>query len=173
MSELREVIAKTVSSEGGSVSVKPNGKTKQILGRNTTGYDIAISLPVTVGGPGGMAMTLNMTGETYVAKGAPGTQDYIAFYKAASEKGFIFGDPKAAKGAPGPSKAMADMFKEFSKMGGVPYESNMQMKGGGEGMASIMAKMFNISSTSLVTASIGDDMFAPPAGYKLKPVSVK
>ena len=173
MAQLGEEIGKAVAVEGATVSIKPNGKTKQIAGRNTTGYDIEMSMPVKMGGEKGAPMTLNMTGETYIAKGAPGTADFIGFYKAASEKGFIFGDPRAAKGSPGPSKAMAEVYEEFAKLGGVPYESNMQMKGGGEGVMSFMAKMFNVSSTTTVTESntnaIPADMFAPPAGYKLKP----
>jgi hypothetical protein len=173
MAQLGGEIGKAVAVDGATMSVKPNGKTKQIAGRTTNGYDIAMTMPVKLGGEGGAPMTLNMTGETYIAKGAPGTADFIGFYKAAAEKGFIFGDPRAAKGSPGPAKAMAEMYEEFAKLGGVPYESNIQMKGGGEGVMSLMAKMFNVSSTSTVvsaeTTALSADMFAPPAGYKLKP----
>ena len=61
---------------------------------------------------------------------------------------------------------------EVMPLGGVPYESTIQMKGGGEGVMSLMAKMFNISSTSTVTSvetgALAATMFAPPADYKLK-----
>lgn len=172
MAKLGAEIDKAVSVENATISVKPNGKTKEIAGRTTNGYDVAMSMPVKLGGEGGAPMTLNMTGETFIAKGAPGTADFIAFYKAATQKGFIFGDPKAAKGSPGPSKAMAEMYEELAKLNGIPYESTMQMKGGGDGPMAFMAKLFNISSVSTVvsieTGALSADMFAPPAGYKLK-----
>lgn len=49
----------------------------------------------------------------------------------------------------------------------------MNIKMGGEGpMAGLMAKMGNMSSTTTVTSidagALAADLFAPPAGYKLK-----
>ena len=68
---------------------------------------------------------------------------------------------------------MAQMYKELADTGGIAYETEMQIKmGGGSGpMAGIMARMGNVTVTSLVdTVTVGplaDDLFAPPAGYKL------
>lgn len=174
MAALGETIEKSVDVGEVEMSIKPNGKTKEIAGRTTNGYDITMTMPVTMGGEKGAPMTLNMTGEAYIAKGAPGTNDFVAFYSAAAEKGFIFGDPRAAKGSPGPAKAMAKNAEELAKLGGVVYESTMQMKGGGDGVMSLMARLLNISSTSTVVstdvATLPADMFAPPAGYKIKVV---
>jgi hypothetical protein len=108
-----------------------------------------------------------------VVKGAPGTADYIGFYKGAVEKGWIFSDPRGAKGQPGQAKAMAEMYKQLAATGGIPYEMETNMKMGGEGpMAGMMAKMGNMSSTSTVTSvetgAVAADLFAPPAGYKIK-----
>ena len=49
----------------------------------------------------------------------------------------------------------------------------MQIKMGGSGpMAAIMARMGSVSFSSVVdsveTDSLSDDLFSPPAGYKLK-----
>ena len=52
----------------------------------------------------GMKMTVMLTGPMWIVKGAPGTADYIAFYKGAVEKGWIFSDPRAAKGSPGQAR---------------------------------------------------------------------
>jgi hypothetical protein len=117
-------------------------------------------------------MTVKLTGPMWVVKDAPGTKDYMAFYKGAVEKGWIFSDPRAAKGSPGQAKAMAQMYKELAETGGVPYETEMQIKLEGEGpMAAMMAKMGGMSTTSTVqsveTGALADDLFAPPAGYKL------
>ena len=115
----------------------------------------------------------------WIVKNAPGAAEYNAFYKAAVEKGWIFGDPRAAKGQPGQAKAMAEMYRQFAEIGGIAYESDIQIKmgmgdaSGGPGglMAGMLAKMGNVSTQSEVedvqTGPVADDMFAPPAGYKL------
>jgi hypothetical protein len=165
-------MAKNVETGDMKASVKPNGQTKQIAGKAANGYDLEISVPANMGGAGGMKMTVMLTGPMWIVKGAPGTAEYMTFYKAAVDKGWIFSDPRAAKGSPGQAKAMAQMYKELAATGGVPYETEMNIKMTGEGpMAGMMAKMGNITATSTVqsieTTAIAADVFAPPAGYKL------
>ena len=162
-------VSKSVSVQGMTSSVKANGQTKQVAGKTANGYDIVVTVPADVSG---MKMTMNLTGTTWVVKGAPGTADYIAFYKAAAEKGWIFSDPRAAKGQPGQAKAMSQMYEQYAKLDGLPYATEMNMKASGEGpMAAMMAKMGNMTMTTLTesvdTAVISADMFAPPAGYKV------
>ncbi len=154
-------------------SVKANGKTKEIAGKTAAGYDMEMSLPATMGGANGMKMTVILTGPMWIVKGAPGTAEYLGFYKGALEKGWIFSDPRGAKGNPGMAKAMAEMHGQLAATGGIPYEQEMNVKMGGEGpMASMMAKMGNITSTTTVqsvdTGTLAADLFAPPAGYKIK-----
>ena len=67
---------------------------------------------------------------------------------------------------------MAEMYNQLAATGGVPYETEMNIKMGGEGpMAAMMEKMGGMSSTTIVqssdTATLAADLFAPPAGYKL------
>jgi hypothetical protein len=156
-----------------TASFKPNGQTKQLGGKTATGYDMNITMPSTMGGAkNGPKMTVTLTGTTWIVKGAPGTADFQKFYAAAAEKGFIFTDPRAAKAQPGQARARAQMYRQMAATGGVPYEYLMNIKMSGEGpMAGMMARMGNIELTSsLQTVEIGqfsDDMFAPPAGYKL------
>ncbi len=158
-----------------TASVKPNGQTKQILGKTATGYDMAISVPARMGDPkNGMQMTVMLAGPTWIVKNSPGTAEFQAFYKAAAERGFIFTDPRAAKGQSGQAKATTQMYRELAATGGVPYETEMNIKMAGDGpMAGLMAKMGNISTLSTMTAiesaPIPDDLFMPPAGYKLSP----
>jgi hypothetical protein len=120
-----------------------------------------------------MAVTIVMTGTSWIAKGVPGTADYSAFYQAAADKGWFFSDPRAAKGSPGQARAMAQMYGEFAKLGGVPYESQTSLRISGEGtLATLMAKMggvtMNQTTESVDTAALADDLFTPPADYKLK-----
>lgn len=172
MQEFSAEIGKSVQVGEMKSSLKPNGQTKQVAGKTAAGYDMEISLPATVGGEKGMAMTIVLTGPMWIVKGAPGTSDYMAFYKGAVEKGWIFSDPRAAKGSPGQARAMAEMYRQLAQTGGVPYETEMQIKMAGDGpMAGLMAKMGGLSAASVVesvdTAAIDAAMFAPPPGYKL------
>jgi hypothetical protein len=169
MAQFSAEMSKAVSVQGMTASIKPNGQTKQVAGKTANGYDIAIAVPADTGG---MKMTMNLAGTTWVVKGAPGTADYVAFYKAAAEKGWIFSDPRAAKGQPGQAKAMSQMYEQFAKLDGLPYATDMNIKASGEGpMAGLMAKMGNMTMTttteSVDTAALSADLFAPPAGYKL------
>lgn len=174
MGAFSQELSKAVSVEGMRTSMKPNGQTKSIAGHNAEGYDMEIIVPATVGGAGGVQMTMVLNGVTWIVKGAPGTAEYAAFYKGAAEKGWIFSDPRAAKGSPGQAKAMAEMYTEFAKLGGVPYESQMDIKAQGEGMmGGLMARIGGMSTTSttesIETAPLADDQFQPPADYKLIP----
>lgn len=173
MQKLSADVAQNVDMSGMKTSITPNGKTKQVAGRAATGYDMDVTVPATMGGKSGMKMTVSLTGPMWIVKGAPGAADYMHFYKTAVEKGWFFTDPRAAKGQPGQAKAMAEMYRQLAATGGIPYEQEMNIKMGGDGpMASMMAKMGNVTMTTTVTAveagPLADDLFAPPAGYKLK-----
>jgi hypothetical protein len=172
MAAFAEQMNKTVDTGDIEASMKPNGKTKEVSGRTTHGYDIHVSVPFTMGGPDGPAMTLELTGVAWIAKGAPGSADYARFYRAAADKGFIFSDPRAAKGAPGPPKAMAEMYRQMADTGGIPFEFEMQTKSTGSGPMAMLGRMMNVSATSTTQAvevgPLADDLFAPPAGYKLR-----
>jgi hypothetical protein len=126
-----------------------------------------------MGGKDGMKMTVILSGPIWIVKGAPGTAEYLNFYKNAVEKGFIFSDPRGAKGNPGMAKVMAEMYSQLAATGGIPYEQETNVKMSGEGpMAGVLAKMGGISSTTTVqsvdTTALAADLFAPPAGYKIK-----
>lgn len=166
-------ITNAVDTSGMKSSIKANGQTKQLLGKTATGYDMEVIVPAMMGGADGMKMTITMTGPIWIVKDAPGTAEYLNFYQGAVEKGWIFSDPRGAKGSPGQAKAMAEMYNQLAATGGIPYEMVSNMKMSGEGpMASVMAKMGTMSSTQTVTAvetgALAADLFAPPAGYKIK-----
>src|SRR6476620_2051338 len=68
-------------SAGGTASFKANGQTKQVNGKTATGYDMSIVMPTTMGdAKNGMKMTVNLSGTTWIVKGAPGSADYSKFY---------------------------------------------------------------------------------------------
>jgi hypothetical protein len=179
MAAFGQQLSTTVNAEQMKASIKPNGQTKQFGSLTANGYDMEISVPAAMGNNKDMAMTITLAGPVWIVKNAPGAEEYNAFYKAAVEKGWIFGDPRAAKGQPGQAKAMAEMYRQFAEIGGIAYESDIQMKmgmdggagGGGGFMAGMLAKMGNVSMQTQVqdvqTGPLAEDLFAPPAGYKL------
>jgi len=172
MAAFGQEMSKSVDASSMKASFKPNGMTKQIAGKTAAGYDMEISMQSAMGGSKDLTMTVSLEGPTWIVKGAPGTADYANFYKAAVEKGWIFSDPRGAKAQPGQAKATAEMYKQIAELGGVPYQTEMQIKLGGSGpLAAMMAKMGGVTMTSTVdsieTGPVADDLLAPPAGYKL------
>jgi hypothetical protein len=174
MARMSGEISKAVQIDEMKSSLKPNGKTKTVSGKSATGYDMEVTLPATMGGPGsGMKMIVNMTGPVWIVKGGAGVQEYLAFYKNAVDKGWFFSDPRAAKAQPGQAKAMAEMYRQMAATGGIPYEQEMNIKITGDGqMAAVFAKMGSITSTTTVesveSGALAADLFAVPAGFKLK-----
>jgi hypothetical protein len=174
MGQFAAELSKSVDVSSTKASLKPNGQTKQIGGRAAAGYDMEVSMRSALGGSKDLNMTVTMQGPMWIVKGAPGSADYNRFFKAAVEKGWIFSDPRAAKAQPGQAKAMAEMYNQLAEIGGIAYETDLHIKMGGEGpMAGLLARMGNLNMTTVVdsvdTAALADDLFAPPAGYKLSP----
>src|SRR5215469_6367407 len=127
MADFAQELSKKVDASSMKASLKPNVQTRQIAGASATGYDMDVSMRSAMGGNQSMMMTVTLQGPVWIVKGAPGTEDYTHFYRAAVEKGWIFGDPRAAKGQPGHAKAMAEMYKQISEIGGIAYESDQQV----------------------------------------------
>jgi hypothetical protein len=176
MAAFASEISKSVDASQMKVSLTPNGRTKTVAGQNAAGYDIEISMPAAmVAGSNDLTMTVTLSGPTWIVKGAPGTEDYLQFYKGAAEKGWILGDPRAAKASPGQARAMTEMYRQLAEAGGIAYETDMQIRmsagRSGNPLGGLLARMGTISSSSVVqsvdTSTLADDLFAPPAGYKL------
>ena len=167
MAKLGEQMSELVSVSDIKSSFTPTDKTRQIAGATCTVYDVSITMPVKIAN---MPMTMSMTGPYCLVKNGPGQADFAAFYKAAAEKGFVFGDPRAAKASPTP-RAMTEMYRKMSELG-VPFAMETTIKTQGEGpMAALMSKIGNAGMTSEVisvsTAPIADALFEIPAGYKI------
>jgi hypothetical protein len=168
MAKLGAEIQKNIGAVEPKVSFTPTGQKKDLLGRSCDGYMLTVTIPVTMGND---TLNLTMTGPAWIAKGAPGTKDYIAFYLEAAKNGMFFGSPQQAKAQGGQMKSTTEMYKAFAGAGGIAYQNEMEMKFEGTGMmASMMNKMGGMTTTSTVTAvstdPIPDDKFTVPAGYK-------
>jgi hypothetical protein len=168
-------IGKSVDASRMKATLTPTSQTKMIAGQTAAGYTLEVSMPAAIGGSDDLAMLVTLSGPTWIVKNAPGTPDFLRFYKAAAEKGWILGDPRAAKASPGQARAMTEMYKQLAEAGGIPYETDMQIKmsasGGDNPLGGLLARMGNMSTASTVqsvdTATVAEDLFMPPAGYKL------
>jgi hypothetical protein len=172
MAKFREDLEKTIKGAEAKSSLKPNGETREVSGRSCTGYDMNVAVPWAMGE--GMEMTMVMSGPVFIAKGAPGSDDFKRFYLAAAEKGFIANDPRAAKAAAQQTKGMTALYKAIAETGGIPYlmETSVKIEGGGP-MAGAMSKMmggagFSQTITDVSTDAIAADRFEIPADYKVK-----
>jgi hypothetical protein len=64
------------------------------------------------------------------------------------------------------------MYRQMANIGGIPYATDIQIKMSGNGpMAGLLAKIGHVTmSTTTDSVEVGplaDNLFAPPAGYKL------
>lgn len=159
-----------IAASGVDVKITPNGQSKEIAGYKATGHDLNATVKAQMGE--GMAMTVTISGPAYLSTDAPGAKDYANFYMAAADKGFFFGDPRAAKAQPGNAKGMMALYRSMAEKG-IPLESRQIIKLSGDGpMAGLMAKMgggeINSTVTSVSADPLADDLFTVPAGYKIK-----
>ena len=174
MAAFGDEIGKNVDPSSVKGSFKANGQTKSVSGKNASGFDLNVEMRAAAAGGRDLSMNVVLAGPVWIVKGGPGTADYQHFYKSAVDKGWIFTDPRAAKAQPGQAKAMAEMYRQVVSAGGIPYETTFDISMSGEGpLAALMAKMghstMNSAVDSVETGALADDLFAPPAGYKLNP----
>ena len=159
-----------VAASGVDVNITPNGETKEVAGYKAVGHDLSVSVKSQMAE--GMAMTVTISGPAFLSTDAPGAKDYASFYMAAADKGFFFGDPRAAKAQPGNAKGMMALYRSMAEKG-VPLDSKQIIKLSGDGpMAGLFAKMgggeINSTVTSISADPLADDIFTVPAGYKIK-----
>jgi hypothetical protein len=170
MTELAADVQKNLAGEP-KVALTPTGQTRTLLNRPCSEYTLSITVPMKLGGSAEMTMT--MSGPLWVAKGAPGTADYVSFYKKAAESGLFFGNPQLAKAQGAQLKSQTEMYRAIANLGGIPYEIDAQMRFEGGGMmGGMMNRLGGINMVTKVTAvstePIAADLFEIPTGYKTK-----
>jgi len=157
-------------------TLKKTSQTKQIAGYPCTVHDIHLALPFSPTGQAGQGMDLTMvlSGTVCLSTAAPGLADYQAFYKAAADSGFIFGDPRATKSPTGAAqaKAYAALTKKMAE-GGIALESHVNISASGDNpMAGLMASAAKsdiiTTVTKIETGALPAESFDIPADYKVK-----
>jgi hypothetical protein len=152
------------------------GQTKTVAGHPCTVHDVRISMPFSPTGNSGdgMDLTMVLTGTVCLSTSVPGLADYQAFYRAAADSGFIFGDPRAAKAPTGAAqaKAYAALTRKMADAG-MALESQIHITAEGTSpMAAMFARLaksdINTLVTRVETGELAADAFDIPAGYKVK-----
>jgi hypothetical protein len=171
LTKLQETLGKVTVGEV-KASVTPTGESKTVAGISCKVHTLDVQIPFDMSGKGEMPATLVMTGPACLSKDAPGYADYLRLYSTASEKGFIFGNPRQAAGpAAATSRGMTAMQKKMAEAG-VALEQMVNIKMTGEGPMAMMGRMFNMNVGSAVTkietGDVAADVFEIPAGYKVK-----
>jgi hypothetical protein len=170
-------VQEAMTKSGMNITIKskvtPTGEKKQVAGYACSVYDVGIAVPFAMAEGSEAAMTLLMQGPACLSKELPGQAEFARIYKTAAEKGFIFSDPRAARG-PGASmaKGVAELQKAIAEAG-IPIEQTTTIKMDGQGMmVGMMNKMMGgTMTTTLVKVDEGvlaADLFAVPADYKVK-----
>lgn len=151
-------------------------QTRSIAGYPCTVHDIKVTVPFSPTGKTGEGMDLNMvmSGTVCLGTTVPGLADYQAFYKAAADSGFIFGDPRAAKSptTAAQAKAYAALTRKMAEAG-MALESHVLVSASGDGpMAGMMAKLaasdIRTTVTKIVTGDLPAAAFDIPPGFKVK-----
>ncbi len=151
-------------------------QTKTVAGHSCTVHDLRVAMPFSpTGNPGdGMDLTMVLTGTACLATNVPGLADYQAFYRAAADSGFIFGDPRGVKAPSGAAqaKAYAALTRKMTDAG-MALESNVRISAeGSNSMAGMFAKAVKSEITTIVTKIEVGDLpaadFDIPEGYKVK-----
>ena len=163
------------------VSFKPTGQTKTVDGVACDDHvlGMTISLAEMAGGaqvpPDAAAMMKDvrivMNGNSCIAKGGPGAEEYIAFQKAATSAAL----DAVLKGAmPGQQMQGLDkLFTATSSAPGLAYLTEITMTVEGTGPMVDMLKQMGAMKmiqkvTSVSTDTLADDLFKVPADYKVE-----
>lgn len=171
--DLSKMMKEQAMIDGTSVNfdVQSTGKKREIAGQSCDEHQVTIVVKAQAAQDNPMGnMDIKMSGPGCMVKGAPGTDEYLAFYTHAASVGYFFGDPRAAQAQPGRERAMTLAYKKMAEAG-FPYYSSFKMSFEGGPMAAMMEKMaMNMESTvtSVSTESLADDLFTVPAGMKVK-----
>jgi hypothetical protein len=159
LTKIADQIRKTTRPEDTKVSFTPTGETKELLGRQCAGYNLTLTMSVAMGQT---PMKVTIGGPVWLAKDAPGSQDWATFYKNAGDSGLFFGGPG---GGAAEARSQALMYKTLADAGGMPYQQEIHVKTEGGPKPAPEMPTVVMTVTEVSTDSIADDKFQVPAGY--------
>ena len=159
-------VEKNLPSDRITTDLKPTGKTRDHLGVKCEEYAFVIKAPLTD------SATLIRSGTACVAKDAPGVQEYVAFFKAATTV-LTAGSIKAPKQVIAADRTDTEFYRRIALVGGMPYTFDMKLEVEGSGL---MVRLLrgsltwsrSVNTTAVDTAPLQEADFVIPAGWKTK-----
>ena len=150
-----------------TVDVAPTGATKTLAGLPCEEYAFAIKVPLTKD----RETALSLIGAAWIAKSAPGADDYRTFVQAAIESQLVIGFASDDALALAVTRAQTEMYRALGTAPGIPYLIETAMKVDGKGMfAGMLNKVASVKRTSTVTnvavEPLADAAFAIPDDWK-------
>lgn len=163
-----------------AATIKPSGQSRSIIGLTCDEHLLEMTIAMAEMSGAQMppeaaemmkGLTMAIDGSIWVAKTAPGAAEYAAFTQAAVDANLV----SLLSGAPGkPNPSMERLLTAIAQAQGLPCltEMNMTVKGTGP-VADMMRQAggmkTSITTTSISTDAIPDELFAVPADYKTVP----
>lgn len=164
--------APVTGSDRTRASITPTGRTRVIQDRTAEGYAMAVTMAGQPGPVPDLQVTVALSGTAWVVKDAPGASEWASFYRAVAERGWVFGDPRAARSNPAQARSLIEMYRQMAETGGIAYETTMTMTMQAEGpMAREYPPPPPAQTTTRVegvlVAPLDDGLFEVPAGYRV------
>lgn len=162
------------------ISLKPTGEKRTIEGQVCDEHAFTLSLamgemmagkeipPEAAAALADVQMVMN--GSFWVAKSAPGAEEFASFNKAAAESKLLAAVAGATTGA---SNGLDKLMEAAAQASGLPYLTEMTMTFEGSGpMVEAMKQMGAMKMTqkiaSVSTETLSDDLFTIPEGYTIE-----
>lgn len=171
--ELRDISARIAELERQyprervMVTIAFTGATKELVGAPCDEHAFRIRVPMTRDG----SLALMMTGSAWVAKDAPGADDYARFAKGAIERQVALGPASRNMILQAITRAQTELYRTLGGLRGIPYLIDMTLNVDGHGiLAGMLNKLVSGTRTSAVTKvalePLSDALFVIPDGWK-------
>lgn len=172
--EVSTGVERKLPSDRVSAELTPTGQSRELLGVPCEEYTFVVTAPI--GAKSDVLFSLR--GTVWIAKRAPGVEEYLSFARAAERSQFVFGDFESTRAVLALVRGQTELYRRIAALGGVPYAINLAFKFDGTGMAIAIAnKMASgttyTAATAVDTKPLPDDLFTIPQGWTTTTKSAK
>jgi len=149
-----------------SAELTPTGQAKELMGVLCEEYAFVVTAPIDAKSE----VLFSLRGTVWIARQAPGLEDYLSFSRAALKAQFVFGDFESKSAVLALVRGQTELYRRVAALGGVPYAIDLAFKFDGTGMAIGLAnKMASgttyTAATTVDTQALPDDLFTIPQGW--------
>ena len=159
-------VEKDLASELVTVDLKATGRARELLGARCEEYTFMVRAPLTGGA------TLVRSGSAWIAREAPGVDEYVAFFRGAGSV-LVGGSVRMPKTVLAVDRTDTELYRRLAGLGGIPYAMEMKLEVEGTGLAARMLRgaltwSEAVTTTAVDTSAVPEVTFAIPAGWKTR-----